>query len=72
MPLEEKYKFRNNALNDHGENKKNISINNKSRKIFINQSLCPYQRKLSGLMKNLNNECLTDSFWISNGSVKIM
>ena len=23
-------------------------------------------------MKNLNNECLSDSFWISNGSVKIM
>ena len=48
----------------------NADTNNK-RKIFINQSLCPYYRKLYGMVKDLNNEVLIDSFWITNGTIKI-
>ena len=33
-------------------------------KIFINQSLCPYYGKFCGMAKDLNNEGLTDYFWI--------
>ena len=64
--LEKKYKLRNIALYNHDE-----SENSNSRKIFINQSLCPYYRKLYGLVKDLSNEGLIDSFWISNGTIKI-
>ena len=54
--LEENHKLRSINLYDD-----NTNTNNK-RKIFINQSFCPYYRKLYGLVKNLNNECLIDSF----------
>ena len=54
--LEKKYKLKNIALYNHDE-----SEDSNSRKIFINQSLCPY----------LSNEGLIDSFWISNGTIKI-
>ena len=47
----------------------NTDTNNK-RKIFINQSLCPYYRKLYGLVKDLNNEGLINSFWIAIGTIK--
>ena len=33
--------------------------------------LCSYYRKLYGMMKDLNNEGLIDSFWIANGTIKI-
>ena len=49
----------------------NDSDNNKSRKIFINQSLCPYYRNLYVLVKDLSNEGLIDSSWILNGTIKI-
>ena len=55
--LEKKYKLRNIALYNHDE-----SENSNSRKIFINQSFCPYYRKLYGLVKDLSNEGLIDSF----------
>ena len=45
--------------------------NTNKRKIFIDQSLCPYYRKLYGMLKDLNNEDLIDSFWIANGTIKI-
>ena len=64
--LEKKYKLRNIALYNHDE-----SENSNSRKIFINQSLCPYYRKLYGLVKDLSNGGLIYSFWISNGTIKI-
>ena len=64
--LEKKYKLRNIALYNYDE-----SENSNSRKIFINHSLCPYYRKLYGMVKYLSNEGLIDSFWISNGTIKI-
>ena len=63
--LKEKNKLRSINLYDD-----NTDTNNK-RKIFINQSLCPYYRKLYGMVKDLNNEGLIDSFWIVNGTIKI-
>ena len=63
--LKEKHKLRSINLYDD-----NTDTNNK-RKIFINQSLCPYYRKLYGMVKDLNNEGLIDSFWIKNGTIKI-
>ena len=63
--LKEKDKLRSINLYDD-----NNDTNNK-RKIFINQSLCPYYRKLYGVVKDLNNEGLIDSFWITNGTIKI-
>ena len=63
--LKEKHKLRSINLYDD-----NTDTNNK-RKIFINQSLCPYYRKLYGMVKDLNNEGLIDSFWITNGTIKI-
>ena len=67
--LEEKHKFRSFDLYYD-----NSDTNNK-RKIFINQSLCPslcpYYRKLYGMVKNLNNEGLIDYFWIANRTIKI-
>ena len=50
--LEEKYKLRNTVLYDFNENENN----NKSKEIFINQSLCPYYGKLYCLVKDLNNK----------------
>ena len=64
--LEKKCKLRNIALYNHDERE-----NSNSRKIFINQSFCPYYRKLCGLLKDLSNEGLIDSFWIWNGTIKI-
>ena len=63
--LKEKNKLRSINLYDD-----NTDTNNK-RKIFINQRLCPYYRKLYGMVKDLNNEGLIDSFWIVNGTIKI-
>ena len=63
--LKEKNKLRSINLYDD-----NTDTNNKT-KIFINQSLCPYYRKLYGMVKDLNNEGLIDSFWIVNGTIKI-
>ena len=63
--LKEKHKLRSINLYDD-----NTDTNNK-RKIFINQSLCPYYRKLYGMVKDLNNEGLIYSFWIKNGTIKI-
>ena len=63
--LEERHKLRSKNLYDD-----NTDTNNK-RKIFINQSLCPYYRKLSGMAKDLNNEGLIEFFWIANGTIKI-
>ena len=65
--LEEKYKLRNIVLYNHDDSENS----NKIRKIFINQSLCPCYRKLYGPVKNLSNEDLIVSFWISNGTIKI-
>ena len=53
--LEKKHKLRNIALYNHDE-----SENSNSRKIFINQSFCPYYRGLYGLVKDLSNEGLID------------
>ena len=39
--------------------------------MLINQSLCPYYRKLYGMVKDLNNEDLIGSFWIANRTMKI-
>ena len=63
--LKEKHKMRSINLYDD-----NTDTNNK-RKIFINQSLCPYYRKLYSMMKDFNNEGLIDYFWITNGTIKI-
>ena len=63
--LAEKHKLR--SINFYDDN---TNTNNK-RKIFINQSLCPYYRKLYGMVKDLNKEGLIDSFWIANGTIKI-
>ena len=61
----EKHKLRSINLYDD-----NTDTNNK-RKIFINQSLCPYYRKLYGMVKDLDNEGLIDFFRIANGTKKI-
>ena len=63
--LKEKHKLRSINLYDD-----NTDTNNK-RNIFINQSLCSYYRKLYGMVKDLNNEASIDSFWITNGTIKI-
>ena len=63
--LKEKHKLRSINLYDD-----NTDTNNK-RKIFINQSLCPYYRKLYGMVKDLDNEGLIDFFRIANGTKKI-
>ena len=63
--LEEKHKLRSINLYDD-----NTDTNNK-RKIFINQSLCPYYMKPYGMVKDLSNEGLIDSLWIANGTIKI-
>ena len=47
--LEEKHKLR--SINLYDDN----TDNNNKRKIFINQSLFPYYRKLYGMVKDLNN-----------------
>ena len=62
---DEKRKLRSINLYDH-----NTNANNKW-KIFINQSLFPYYRKLYGMVKDLNNKGLIDYFWIENGTIKI-
>ena len=64
--LEKEHKLRNIALYNHDESK-----NSNSRKIFINHSLCLYNRRLDGLVKDLSNEGLIDLFWILNGTIKI-
>ena len=63
--LKEKHKLRSINLYDD-----NTDTNNK-RKIFINQSLCPYYRKLYSMVKDLNNEGLIYYFWVANGTIKI-
>ena len=63
--LEEKHKLGSINLYDDNTNTYN------KRKISINESLCPYYRKLCGMVKDLNNEGLIDSFWIANGTIKI-
>ena len=63
--LEEKRKLRSINLYDD-----NTDTYNK-RKVFINQSLCPYYRKLHVMVKGLNNESLMDSFWVANATKKI-
>ena len=63
--LEEKHNLRSINLYDD-----NTDTNNK-RKIFINQSLCPYYMKPYGMVKDLSNEGLIDSLWIANGTIKI-
>ena len=37
---------------------------NRTSKAIINQNFCPYYKKLYGLIKDLNNKGLIDSFWI--------
>ena len=37
---------------------------NRTSKTFVNQNICPYYRKFYGLIKDLNNKGLIDSFWI--------
>ena len=64
--LEKKYKLKNTALYNHDESKSSNSM-----KIVINECLCPYYRKLYGLIKDLSNEGLIDSFWLLNGTIKI-
>ena len=63
--LKEKHKMRSINLYDD-----NTDTNNK-REIFINQSLCPYYKKLYSMMKDFNNEGFIDYFWITNGTIKI-
>ena len=65
--LEKKYKLGDIALYNHDE----IENSNRNRKISIYQSLCRYYRKLYGLLRDLSNEDLIDSFWILNGTLKI-
>ena len=62
--LKEKCKLRSINLYDDNPDAKN------KRKIFINQRLCPYYKKLYGMVKDLNNEGLIDSFWIANWAIK--
>ena len=66
--LEEKHKLR--IINFYDDDDDNTGTNNK-RKIFINQSLSPHYRNLYGMVKDLNNEGLIGSFWITNGTIKI-
>ena len=47
------------------------NFSNKKPKLFFNQSLCPYYRMLYGRVKELAREGLVDSFWISNGTIKM-
>ena len=63
--LNKKPKLRSINLYDNNTNTTN------KRKIFINQSLWLYYRKLYGMVKDLNNEGLIDSFWITNRITKI-
>ena len=56
--LEKKYKLRNIALYNDNESENR----NRSRKIAINQGLYSYYRNHFGLVKNLRNEGLIDSF----------
>ena len=47
------------------------NFSNKKPKLFLNQSLYPYYRMLYGKVKELAREGLVDSFWISNGTIKM-
>ena len=40
-------------------------------KLFLNHSLCPYYRMLHVRVKELAKQGLIDSFWISNGTIKM-
>ena len=42
-----------------------------NQKLFINQSLCLYYRKLYGMVSDSNNESFIVSFWIANETIKI-
>ena len=55
--LEKKNKLKNIALYIQDQSK-----NRNSRKIFINQSLCQYYRRLYDLVKDLSNKGLIESF----------
>ena len=66
--LEKKHKLRNIALLHYIIT---MRENSNSRKIFINQSLRPYYRRLYGLVKDFSNKSLIDSFWILDGTINI-
>ena len=58
--------------------KKNLKDTDKRRigldgdtRLFINESLCPYYKGLWSKAKRLLNKDLIDSFWTSNGTVKV-
>ena len=66
--FEEKHKLR--SINFYDDDDDNTGTNNK-KKFFVNQSLSPHCRNLYGMVKDLNNEGLIGSFWITNGTIKI-
>ena len=37
----------------------------------MKKNLFPYYRKLYGMVKDLINKGLIDSFWIANGTIKV-
>ena len=57
------------SVSEQVKDRKNFSI--KKLKLFLNQSLCPYYRLLYGRVKELARDNLIDSFWISNGTIKM-
>ena len=57
------------SVSEQVKDRKNFS--NKKPELFLNQSLCPYYRMLYGRVKELAREGLVDSFWISNGTIKM-
>ena len=57
------------SVSEQVKDRKNFSI--KKLKLFLNQSLCPYYRLLYGRVKELARDDLIDSFWISNGTIKM-
>ena len=63
--LEEKYKLK--SINIYVDDN---TDRNDRRKICINQRLCTYYRKLYSMVKNLNNEGLIDTFWITDDAIK--
>lgn len=40
-------------------------------KIYINERLCPYYKKLQSICKTFWNNELVFSFWVNNGSVRV-
>lgn len=51
-------------------NSENVDVNEKlGRKVYLDQSLCPYYSFLYGQVKERHNKGLYHDFWVTNGTI---